>query len=46
MIFCGDRPTLGDRPPPAPIFAIVPSGRITRFGKLAVFNGHGTFYKG
>ena len=27
-------------------FAIRPSGRITRFRKLKVFNGGGTFYKG
>jgi hypothetical protein len=26
-------------------YAIGPSVRITRFGKFAVFNGKGTFYK-
>jgi hypothetical protein len=43
MIFYG----LSKRPPTLRRFyAIRPSGRITPFRKLTVFNGDGTFYKG
>lgn len=44
ILYQGTQPR--ECPRAATIYAIVPSVRLTHFRKLAVFNGHGTFYKG